>query len=141
MNSFYILPDGFLCEEDERHLKKVLRLEIGDSIEALRAQANDLWNDHYSNDGATTSILAGSLWLEDGVPFNQDTLNTLAENYYASSFRGDLDSPAMTEVKRIICEHSCDREIFDLICRIVDDGIKEDEAFYYHYEQRKGSRT
>ena len=34
-------------------------------------------------------------------------------------------------IKRIICEHSCDREIFDLICRIVDDGIKEDEAFYY----------
>ena len=38
MNSFYILPDGFLCEEDERHLKKVLRLEIGDSIEALDGQ-------------------------------------------------------------------------------------------------------
>ena len=76
---------------------QILTLLGHGSIETLRAQANDLWNDHYSNDGATNSILAGSLWLEDGVPFNQDTLNTLAENYYASSFRGDLDSPAMTE--------------------------------------------
>lgn len=76
---------------------QLLALLGHDSIEALRTQANDLWNDHYSNDGATTSILAGSLWLEDGVPFNQNTLNTLAQNYYASSFRGDLDSPAMTE--------------------------------------------
>lgn len=82
---------------DGESRNQILTLLGSASIEDLRAQARDLWNDHYSNDGATTSILASSLWLEDGVPFRRNTLDTLAQNYYASSFRGDLVSPAMTE--------------------------------------------
>ncbi len=76
---------------------QILTLLGSDSLEALRGQANALWNDHYSSDGATNSILASSLWLDEGVPFNQKTLDTLAETYYASSFQGDLGTEEMNQ--------------------------------------------
>ena len=40
------------------------------------------------------------MWLKDGVNFNDDTLNTLASDYYASSFVGDPASEAMNEALR-----------------------------------------
>src|SRR5699024_10062388 len=55
--------------------QQILDLLSSDSIESLRAQANDIWNTHYMNDGATTSILASSLWLDDGVKFNQQVMD------------------------------------------------------------------
>ena len=76
---------------------QILTLLGSDSLEALRGQANALWNDHYSSDGATNSILASSLWLDEGVPFNQKTLDTLAETYYASSFQGNLGTEEMNQ--------------------------------------------
>ena len=76
---------------------QILTLLGSDSLEALRSQANALWNDHYSSDGATNSILASSLWLDEGVPFDQNTLDTLAETYYASSFQGDLGTEEMNQ--------------------------------------------
>ena len=76
---------------------QILTLLGSDSLEALRGQANALWNDHYSSDGATNSILASSLWLDEGVPFDQNTLDTLAETYYASSFQGDLGTEEMNQ--------------------------------------------
>lgn len=37
----------------------------------------------------------------------------------------------LDKVKQIIKEHSCDREIFDEICNIINVYIKKDEDFYY----------
>ena len=34
-----------------------------------------------------TSLLANSLWLRDGMTYSQQTLDTLAKVYFASSFR------------------------------------------------------
>ncbi len=78
--------------------QQILDLLSSDSIESLRAQANDIWNTHYMNDGATTSILASSLWLDDGVKFNQQVMDILAKNYYASSYKGDMSSSEFNEV-------------------------------------------
>ena len=71
---------------------QILSLLGSDSIEALRQQANDLWNASYVDDGATASILASSVWLNENVSFNQDTMDTLAQNYYASSYQGAMGS-------------------------------------------------
>lgn len=56
----------------------------------LREKAHAVWNANYCNDGATTSILGSSIWLNDGIGYKEDTLRTLAEQYYASSFSGDF---------------------------------------------------
>lgn len=72
--------------------QQILDLLGVDSIETLRNNASILWNANYCDDGTVTSLLASSAWLSDKINYNQETLNTLAENYYASSFSGTMGS-------------------------------------------------
>ena len=71
---------------------QILSLLGRDSLEDVRAQAKALWNGTYCADGAVTSVLASSVWLDDGVEYVQKTLDTLAQDYYASSFSGEMGS-------------------------------------------------
>ena len=66
-------------------------LEAGD-LKTLRAHGENIWRLCYSDDGAVTSIPANSLWLRDGMEYNQNTLDLLAQHYYASSYRGEMGS-------------------------------------------------
>lgn len=75
---------------------QILDLLEADSIESLREQAENMWKANYRSDGATTSILANSLWLNEKVTFNAGTVNRLADSYHASSYRGDMSSEDMT---------------------------------------------
>lgn len=63
-----------------------------DSVEALRNSANKLWLSNYIDDGVTTNILANSVWLSEDLEYNKSTLDILADNYYASSFKGKMGS-------------------------------------------------
>lgn len=72
--------------------QQILDLLGSGSIEALRTQAASVWNAQYRDGDAVTSILASSLWLNEDVSFVQSTMDTLAETYYASSYRGEMGS-------------------------------------------------
>lgn len=99
LNVYFAL--GMLAElTDGESRQQILDLLGQDSIESLRTQASDLWNANYCDDGATTSILASSLWLSENVPFVQETLDTLAETYYASSYQGKMGSEEVNEALR-----------------------------------------
>ncbi|MCD8143910.1 MAG: hypothetical protein LUD79_00985 [Oscillospiraceae bacterium] len=63
-----------------------------EDITTLRAQVQSLWEQNYSDDGMVTSVFANSLWLRDNLTYRQDTLDTLAACYYASSFSGMMGS-------------------------------------------------
>ncbi len=76
---------------------QILDLLHTNSAETLRTQAKNLWMANYRNDGATTSILANSLWLANGMDFKKETVNTLASRYLASVYQGDTDSKEMTQ--------------------------------------------
>lgn len=76
--------------------RQILDLLGADDIDELREDAKNMWLANYRNDGATTSILANSVWLNENVDIKQQTPDTLAENYYASSYSGDLGSEKMT---------------------------------------------
>lgn len=69
-------------------------------ISDLRTIAGHLWNGHYWNDGLSTSIPANSLWLDEDYEYAEETAKLLAEQYYASTYRGDLDSEEMSEALR-----------------------------------------
>ena len=71
---------------------QILSLLGEENVESLRKTANAVWNANYSNDGAVTSILASSIWLNEDISFNQATLKKLAEIYYASSYQGEMGS-------------------------------------------------
>ena len=66
-----------------------------DSIEELRTKASSIWNASYCDDGAYTCILANSMWLQKDLDYNMETLKTLSDTYYASSYSGDLGSADM----------------------------------------------
>lgn len=70
------------------------------NLSALRTQAGQVWKAHYQNDGASTTILANSLWLREGLSYDPDTVSTLAEDYYASVFQGQLGSEEMNQALR-----------------------------------------
>ena len=78
--------------------QQILDVLGADSMESLRTQAGQVWNSHYMADSASSSILANSLWLENGLQYNADTVKTLADRYYASVFQGDLGSPDMNKL-------------------------------------------
>lgn len=69
-------------------------------IETLRKQSELLWKSTYRDDGATTSVLANSVWLNRDIDFKKDALEALAEKYYASSFSGDPKSEEMNTALR-----------------------------------------
>lgn len=75
--------------------QQLLDLLGADSMEALRTQAGHMWNAHYCDDGLAASVLANSLWLDSALTYEEDTVDTLAQSYYASVYRGDLGSKKM----------------------------------------------
>ncbi len=75
--------------------QQILDLLGVSEVETLREKCRALWNASYRDDGVLTSILASSVWLDDVLTINQDTVERLAKNYYASSYRGDLGSEEM----------------------------------------------
>lgn len=79
---------------------QILNLLQVDSIEALRERANALWRDNYRDDGTVTSILGNSLWLRDDFTYSEKTLDTLAKNYYASSFSGKMGTEEYNQALR-----------------------------------------
>ena len=66
-------------------------------IKSLRARANLMWRASYY-DGDNKTTLANSLWLDSSVDFNRDVMNTLAQNYYTSSYRGNLGSDRINKL-------------------------------------------
>lgn len=84
---------GMLAETTDSSSREQILSAMGyDDIEALRKQANAIWNAAYRNDGPVTSVMAASLWLRDGVDYVQETMDIIAENYYADTFSGEMGS-------------------------------------------------
>ncbi len=79
-----------LTDGDSR--KEILDLFGVMDIETLRSQVSAVWESVYEDDRNEISTLANSLWLEDGLNYNQDTMNNLAYHYYASVYQTDLGS-------------------------------------------------
>ena len=78
--------------------QEVLDLLQSDSIEELRVEAQALFLSSYIDDGVSKSLLANSLWtnnlaIADGLEYKDETLNFIAEQYYADVFSGDMGDP------------------------------------------------
>ena len=85
---------------DGESREQILTLLGADSIGSLHKQVNAVWRANYQNDGATTSILANSLWMNQDADYNAKTVERLAESYFASSFRGEMGSAEYNEALR-----------------------------------------
>ena len=74
---------------------QILSLLGSEGIDDLRAQAAKIWDTAYRDNGAASSVLANSLWLNEDVDFVQETMDSVARNYYASSYRGEMGSDGL----------------------------------------------
>lgn len=92
---------AMLAEVSEGNTRKqILDLLGASDIETLRSNVSALWNSNYVDTPVLKSLLANSVWLNNGVAYHEDTLNTLADIYYASSFSGTPGSEQMDEALR-----------------------------------------
>lgn len=91
LNIYFTL--GMLAElTDGNTRKEILDLLSETSVEELRKNANAIWRANYYDDKRVTSILSNSLWLNDKVKFKENTLERIADTYYASSYKGKMGS-------------------------------------------------
>ncbi len=69
--------------------EQILSALNAESLAALRTQGNELWNACYLDKGNQT-LLASSLWLAEGLSYEQSVMDTLAQNYYTSVYEAKL---------------------------------------------------
>lgn len=79
---------------------QILELLGAEDIETLRWKAPAVWNAHYHQDGATSTVLASSLWLDERILYKEQAVKNLAENYYASTYQGDMQTTEMSDALR-----------------------------------------
>lgn len=92
---------AMLAEITDGDTRQEILAALGsDDLEDLRTQAKAVWRSVYRQDGAVNSVLANSLWLNEGSSFRQETVDLLAENYYASVYRGKMGSDGLNQALR-----------------------------------------
>ena len=77
--------------------QQILDLFGAADLEELRQQVSAVWESAYSGGKNEICTLANSLWLEEGLQYNQQTMDALAHHYYASVYQGDLGSDAINK--------------------------------------------
>ena len=80
-----------VTEGDSR--KQIMEALAVSDLDTLRTQVSAVWEELYTNrEGNEICTLANSLWLNKGLTFNQQTMDSLAYHHYASVFQQDLSS-------------------------------------------------
>lgn len=74
-----------ICGGESR--QQVLDAMGAGDLEAMRGLVHQLWVNSYCDSGVVTSRMGSSLWLNEQVEFSAETLRTLSQHYFASSYR------------------------------------------------------
>ena len=91
LNAYMALAMLAECTGSESRAE-ILQLLGADSIEALREQASAIYLANSLDSKEAKSVLYNSIWLDQSLTYNESTVKTLAETFYASSFRGEMGS-------------------------------------------------
>lgn len=59
---------------------------------ALRSRISAVWEEIHADNGKEISVLANSLWLDEDVEYVKEKMDSIAYDYYASVYQGDLGS-------------------------------------------------
>lgn len=72
--------------------QQLLELLNTSDLDTLRTQVGAIWESVYRDDGNEISVLANSLWLDETLDYDQETMDALASYHYASVYQTDLSS-------------------------------------------------
>ncbi|HHU56036.1 MAG TPA: serpin family protein [Acholeplasmataceae bacterium] len=93
------------CSEDA--LSEVLTVLNVENLEMLRTENEKLFKKLYFNNDVGKLLLANSIWLNQDRQFVKDTLDILAEKYYAHSFSLDFtNSQNGKKIAKWVSEHT-----------------------------------
>ena len=95
-NAFAMLAET----SDGNTRQQILDMLGAQDMDTLRENVSSLWESNYADTPALNSVLANSLWLDGEETYNDTTLQRLAEQYYASTFRGTPGSEEMNQALR-----------------------------------------
>ena len=116
-NSVYSPLNTYIClamlaeTTDGNTREQILDLLNETDITSLRENTNKIWNYHYNDDKLTKTILANSIWFDDNISLNLNTLETLAESYYTSSYQGKMGSNSFNNAyKKWLKSYSIDAQ-------------------------------
>ena len=79
--------------------RQILDALAQDDIDTLRSHSKSIWQANYLDDGMAKCVFATSLWTNNSIIYNKNTVHTLADNYYSSVFTGD---PGSEEYNRLL---------------------------------------
>lgn len=65
---------------------QLLELLGAEEVETVRAAANAIWRNLYTEGASGKTLLANSLWLSEGQEYKAETVERLAADYYASTY-------------------------------------------------------
>ncbi len=92
---------AMLAEVSDGNTRQQILDMLGTSdMETLRSNVTALWESNYVDTPVVKSLLANSLWMNEKYKYNGETLDRLAEQYFASSFIGTPGSAEMDEALR-----------------------------------------
>ena len=92
---------AMLAESTQGESRRQILQALGQTdLTDLRKQAQSIWLANYKKDETSTCIMASSLWLNDGIPYELQTLERMKENYFASSFQGRMGDKGYDEAYR-----------------------------------------
>ena len=98
--------------------RQILDALAQDDIETLRSHARSIWQANYMDDGIAKCVLATSLWTNNKLTYDQNTIDTLASNYYSSVFTGDPSSEEYNKLLRAWLNEQTDGLLEDHVSNI-----------------------
>ena len=69
---------------------QILSLLGLDDTELAQSAGNYIWRNLYGETSTGRTQLASSIWLKESVPYNEETLETLAQQYLVSTFSAPM---------------------------------------------------
>ena len=90
--NIYIALSMLAEASDGNTREQILNVLKAGDIEALRSRTKALWEANYLDTPVVKSLLADSMWLRNDITYREDTLQRMADLYYASSFCGEMGS-------------------------------------------------
>ncbi len=98
--NFY-LALAMLAEASEGETRQEVLNVLGvSSIEELRTITNAYWNANYNESAYENCLLASSVWLNKGLPYQEEKLLTFRDQYYASVFQGPMGDAGYDQALR-----------------------------------------
>lgn len=91
---------AMLAEVTGGESRAQLETLLGGETEQLRDWASALWQANYRSGEGSQLLLGSSIWLDEGMKFNQRTLNLLADRYYAAAYQGKMGSEDFSQTYR-----------------------------------------